>query len=194
VNLGTFTGFGTVTYWNAYVAVTKMHGRGTFYDPRFNDANKYPVAFKSGSWNVRNKPDLVTPKLAALHYYQLSLPAPRPPKRSVDPAAARRGEAIFNGKGARYADCHVPPTYSEPGLNMRKPSEVCTDAFQASRSPGGMYRTTPLRGLWAHAKGGYWHDGRFQNLGAVVDHYNDCFKLGLNPGQKRDLFEFLNCR
>lgn len=77
---------------------------------------------------------------------------------------------------------------------MRKPSEVCTDAFQASRSPDGMYRTTPLRGLWAHAQGGYWHDGRFQNLGAVVDHYNACFKLGLDPGQKRDLVEFLKSR
>ena len=194
VNLGTFTGFGTVTYWNAYVGVTQMHGRGTFYDPRFNDPKKYPVAVKSGSWNVRNKPDLVSPKLGALHYYQLSLPAPTPPRGSFNRAAARRGEAIFNGKGARCADCHVPPTYSEPGFNMRKPREVCTDAFQANRSPDEMYRTTPLRGLWAHAKGGYWHDGRFKTLGAVVDHYNSCFKLGLNAGQKRDLVEFLKSR
>jgi hypothetical protein len=44
VNLSTFTGFGTVTYWNAYVAVTQMHGQGTFYDARFNDPQKYPVA------------------------------------------------------------------------------------------------------------------------------------------------------
>jgi hypothetical protein len=194
VNLSTFTGFGTVTYWNAYVGVTQMHGRGTFYDPRFNDPKKYPVAVKSGSWNVRNKPDLVSPKLAALHYYQLSIPAPAPPKRSFDAAAAKRGERIFMGEGARCADCHVPPTYSEPGFNMRRPSEVCTDAFQANRSPDGMYRTTPLRGLWAHPKGGYWHDGRFKTLGAVVDHYNSCFKLGLNAGQKRDLVEFLKSR
>ena len=194
VNLGTFTGFGTVTYWNAYVAVTQMHGRGTFYDPRFNDPKKYPVAVKSGSWNVRNKPDLVSSKLGALHYYQLSLRAPAPPRGTFNPAAARRGEAIFNGEGARCADCHVPPTYSEPGFNMRRPSEVCTDAFQASRAPDGMYRTTPLRGLWAHAKGGYWHDGRFRNLAAVVDHYNQCFELGLNPGQKSDLVEFLKSR
>jgi cytochrome c peroxidase len=143
---------------------------------------------------VRNKPDLVSSKLPALHYYQLSLPAPSPPRKSFDPAAAKRGEEIFNGKGAKCADCHVPPTYSEPGFNMHRPSENCTDAFQASRSPDGMYRTTPLRGLWAHAKGGYWHDGRFQNLGAVVDHYNDCFKLGLGSRQKRDLVEFLKSR
>ena len=98
------------------------------------------------------------------------------------------------GQGARCAECHVPPTYSEPGFNMHKPSEVCTDSFQADRSPDGMYRTTPLRGLWAHAKGGYWHDGRFKTLGAVIDHYDSCFKLGLSGGQKRDLVEFLKSR
>ena len=194
VNLATFTGFGTVTYWNAYVAVTQMHGRGTFYDARFNDPQKYPVAVKAGNWNVRNTADLVSSKLGALHYYQLALPAPTPPRGSFNRAAARRGERIFMGQGARCAECHVPPTYSEPGFNMHKPSEVCTDSFQADRSPDGMYRTTPLRGLWAHAKGGYWHDGRFKTLRAVVDHYDSCFKLGLSGGQKRDLVEFLKSR
>jgi cytochrome c553 len=194
VNLSTFTGFGTVTYWNAYVAVTQMHGRGTFYDARFNDPQKYPIAVKSGNWNVRNSPDLVTSKLGALHYYQLALPAPTPPKGSFDPAAAKRGRAIFNSSKARCASCHVAPTYSEPGFNMHQPSEICTDAFQADRSPDGMYRTTPLKGLFAHAKGGYWHDGRFKTLAAVVDHYDSCFKLGLSSQEKTDLVEFLKSR
>jgi cytochrome c553 len=194
VNLSTFTGFGTVTYWNAYVAVTQMHGRGTFYDPRLNDPQKYPVAVKAGNWNVRNSPDLVTPKLGALHFYQLALPAPTPPKSSYDAAAAKRGEAIFSSSRARCAGCHVPPTYSEPGFNMHQPSEICTDSFQADRSPDGMYRTTPLKGLFAHAKGGYWHDGRFQNLAAVVDHYDTCFGLGLSAQEKSDLVEFLKSR
>jgi len=194
VNLSTFTGFGTVTYWNAYVAVTQMHGQGTFFDARFNDPQKYPVAVRSGDWNVRHTPDLVSSKLGALHFYQLGLAAPAPPKGSFDPAAAKRGEAIFNGKEAHCSQCHVPPTYSDPGFNMHKPSEICTDSFQADRSPDGMYRTTPLRGLWAHAKGGYWHDGRYKTLGDVVDHYDSCFKLGLSAGQKSDLVEFLKSR
>ena len=95
---------------------------------------------------------------------------------------------------ARCADCHVPPTYSEPGFDMHKPSEICTDAFQADRAPDGMYRTTPLKGLFVHAKGGYWHDGRFQNLAAVVDHYDSCFRIGLSSQQKSDLVEFLKSR
>src|SRR5690606_9118046 len=31
VNLHTYTGMGSVTYWNAYVANTQMHGVGVFF-------------------------------------------------------------------------------------------------------------------------------------------------------------------
>src|SRR5438477_9762409 len=78
INLHTYNGWGSVPYWNAYVAVTPMHGSGVYFDPRLHDAAKYPVAAKSGSWNTRRVPDRVTSKLAALHYYQLSIPAPKP--------------------------------------------------------------------------------------------------------------------
>jgi len=190
VNLHTYTGWGSVTYWNAFVANLEMHGKGTFFDPRLNDAARFPIAARAGFANVRNTPDLITPKLAALHDYQLGLPAPNPPRGSFDPAAARRGERIFNGIG-KCANCHVPPLFTEPGQNLHRPTEICTDAFQADRSPTGMYRTTPLKGLFAHAKGGFWHDGRFPTLGAVVEHYNTCFGLGLGARQQTDLVEYL---
>jgi cytochrome c peroxidase len=54
-----------------------------------------------------------------------------------------------------------------------------------------MYRTSPLKGLWTHMKGGYFHDGRFPTLGAVVDHYDEVFSLGLTPAERRDLVEYL---
>jgi hypothetical protein len=190
VNLHTYTGWGSVTYWNAFVANLEMHGQGTFFDPRLNDPEKFPIATRAGFFDVRNEPDLITPKLAALEFFQKGLLAPKPPKGSFDPAAARRGEEIFNGQG-RCAECHVPPLYSEPGWNMHEPSEICTDSFQADRAPDGKYRTTPLKGLFAHSKGGFWHDGRFPNLGAVVEHYNSCFGLGLKGQQKSDLVQFL---
>src|SRR5262245_18127370 len=66
VNLHTYTGWGSVPHWNAYVAVTQMHGKGTFFDPRLNDPAKFPVAQRTKFYDVRNSPDLVTPKLAAL--------------------------------------------------------------------------------------------------------------------------------
>jgi hypothetical protein len=190
VDLATWTGFGSVTYWNAYVGVTQMHGMGTFFDARFNNKDQYPVAVKSGSWNTRSKPDTVTPKLAALHFYQLSLPAPKAPAGSFDKAAFERGKAIFEGV-AKCATCHVPPLFTEPGHNLHAPSEIGIDSFQADRSPTKMYRTAPLAGLWSHQKGGFYHDGRFATLPDVVNHYDAHFKLNLSEANKKDLVEYL---
>jgi hypothetical protein len=47
VNLHTYTGWGSVTHWNAYVAVTQMHGKGTFIDSRLNNAKQFPIAAKA---------------------------------------------------------------------------------------------------------------------------------------------------
>ena len=190
VNLATWTGFGSFTYWNAYVGATQMHGSGTFFDPRFNNKQQYPVAARTGSGNTRAKPDRITPQLAALHFYQLAIPAPKPPDGSFDKVAGDRGKAIFEGK-AKCATCHVPPLFTEPGHNLHAPAEVCIDPFQADRSPTHAYRTAPLAGLWSHQKGGFFHDGRFAGLRDVIEHYNGCLRLGLNEQEKLDLTEYL---
>ena len=191
VNNHTWTGgWGTVTYWNAFVANLELRGEGTFFDRRLNDASQFPVAAKAGFGNKRSGTDMVTAKLAALHYYQLSVPAPRPPAGSFDSAAAARGEALFKGK-ATCSQCHVPPLFTEPGWNTHKPSEIGIDDFQSNRSPDKTYRTAPLRGLFAHMKGGFYHDGRFATLLDVVNHYNDFKKLNLNEQEKNDLIEYL---
>jgi hypothetical protein len=190
VNLHTWTGFGSVPYWNAYVAATEMHGSGTFYDARLNNPEQYPVAARSGSSNTRGVPDLVTSKLGALHFYQLAIPTPKPPDGSFDKGAAERGKEIFNGKG-KCAGCHVPPIYTEPGNNLHAPSELGVDSFQADRSPTHMYRTAPLGGLWSHAKGGFYHDGRFATLQDVVEHYNGFLHLGLSGTERAALVEYL---
>jgi mono/diheme cytochrome c family protein len=190
VNLHTWTGFGSVPYWNAYVAATEMHGSGTFFDARLSDPVQYPVAARTGSWNTRGRPDLVTSKLAALHVYQISLRAPKPPAGSFDAAAAARGKTLFGGK-AECASCHVPPRFTEPGNNLHAPSEIGVDAFQADRSPTHAYRTAPLAGLWTHQKGGFYHDGRFATIAAVIDHYDTFFDLGLTDREKDDLEQYL---
>jgi hypothetical protein len=190
VNLHTWTGFGSVPYWNAYVAATEMHGSGTFFDARLNDRDQYPVAAASGAGNTRGTPDLVSSKLAALHFYQLAIPAPKAPKGSFDDAAAARGKELFQG-AARCATCHVPPLYTEPGNNLHAPAEIGIDSFEADRSPTHMYRTAPLAGLWSHRKGGFYHDGRFTTLRDVVAHYDNTFGLGLTDAEKNDLVEYL---
>ena len=148
------------------------------------------MAAKAGHPNLRNTPDLITSKLAALHFYQLAIPAPTPPAGSFDQPAAERGKQVFEGQ-ARCATCHVPPLFTEPGWSMHKAEEIGIDDFQAQRSPDKQYRTTPLRGLFTRQKGGFYHDGRFATLNAVVEHYDRHFNLKLTPEQKRDLVEFL---
>lgn len=190
VNLHTYTGWGSVTHWNAYVAILQMHGKGTYYDPRLKDAKKFPVAAKAGFDNVRSNPDLVTSKLAALHFYQLAIPAPKAPQGSFDNAASARGEKLFNSR-AKCGTCHVPPIFTEPGWNMHTADEIGIDDFQANRSPDNHYRTTPLKGLWTHQKGGFYHDGRFATLLEVVQHYDKHLKLGLTDQEKNELVEYL---
>jgi len=190
INLHTWTGWGSIPHWNALVAVLEMHGKGTFFDPRLDNASQFPIAAREGFGHVTNDPDLVTSKLPALHYYQLSIPAPAPPPGSFDEAAAERGDALFSGK-AKCASCHLDEYGTEPGWNMHKPADIGIDDFQANRSPDRAYRTSPLKGLWTHAKGGFFHDGRFATLMDVMNHYDSFFHLGLSEGEKRDVVEYL---
>jgi hypothetical protein len=190
VNLHTWTGWGGVSHWNAFVANIEMHGQGTFYDPRLKDAARFPIAAAAGFDDIRSERDLISAKLPALQFYQLAIPAPTPPRGSFDADAARRGATLFKGD-AKCARCHVPPTFTEPGWNMHTADEIGIDDFQAERSPDRHYRTAPLRGLWTHTKGGFYHDGRFPTLSAVVDHYNRHFNLNLSTQEKGDLVEYL---
>jgi mono/diheme cytochrome c family protein len=203
-NLHTWTGgWGTVTYWNALVAVLEMGGKGTFNDPRLDDTNHWPIAATArfGHVSVANpEDDQVTPKLPALHYYQLSLLAPKPAAGTdFNVAAADRGKTLFAGK-ANCASCHHSPIWTEPGLNDHTPAEIKIDSFQADRSPAGTYRTMNLAGLYLRErglfmkpenKGRFYHDGRFPTLLDVVNSYNSRFTLGLTAQESQDLVEYL---
>ena len=193
VNLHTSTGWGGVPYWNAFVANLEMHGSGTFYDPRLNDKAKYPVAARAGFGNVKplnGGTDGVTSRLAALQYYQLSIPAPTAPAGSFNQRSAEMGEQLFRGR-AGCASCHVPPIFTEPGWSMHAAEEIGIDDFQSSRSPDNRYRTTPLKGVWSRQRGGFYHDGRFPTLLAVIQHYNRVFSLRLSDVEMNDLAEYL---
>ncbi|MFL6620506.1 MAG: hypothetical protein ACJ8MH_18000, partial [Povalibacter sp.] len=166
------------------------HGKGTFYDPRLDDATRFPIAAREKFGHVRADEDLITPALPALHLYQLSLEAPRAPYGSYDRTAAQRGRDLFNDK-ARCAQCHVPPLFTEPGWNVHTPEEIGVDDFQANRAPDGHYRTAPLKGLWTHTRGGFYHDGRFATLADVIRHYDTLWSLGLSRAERSDLEQYL---
>jgi len=172
----TYTAEGPVSYWNAYVAVTQMHGRGTFRDARLGI-------------DVKADPDLVTALLPALAEYQFSLEAPRAPG-GVDAPMVSRGEAVFRGQG-RCAACHMPDRqFTDIGTGaLHEPSETGMDPAYAARTSTKRYRTTPLRGLWQHAP--YFHDGTAATLDAVVTHYDSTLHLGLSAQQRADLVAYL---
>lgn len=193
VNLHTWTGWGSVPYWNTFVANLEMHGVGRFFDPRLDNAAQFPIAATHGfgdSPHISPDDDQITSKLSDLQFYQLAIPSPPPPKGSFDLAAAARGDELFSGK-ARCNNCHVKPLWTEPGWNLHTPAEVCIDDFQANRAPDLRYRTSPIGALFTHSKGGFYHDGRFPTLNAVVDHYNTCMSLALTSHEKTDLIQYL---
>jgi cytochrome c5 len=170
----TYTAEGPISYWNAYVAVTQMHGQGNFSDPRLGI-------------DVKREPDLVTPKLPALAAYQHSLAAPPPPAGSFDAASAKRGQVVFD---ASCAGCHVGGTGTDNNQGKLHPaSETGTDGAYAERTATKAYRTTPLRGLWQHPP--YFHDGSAKTLPDVVAHYEKVRSLALTSEQKGDLVEYL---
>ena len=193
VNLHTWTGWGSVPHWNAFVAALEMHGKGRFWDPRLDNAAQFPIAAANHFGDMPHispDDDQITSKLQALQFYQLSIPSPQPPPGSFDAAAAQRGDDLFSGK-AKCNNCHVEPLWSDPGWNLHTPAEVCIDSFQADRAPDKRYRTSPIGDLFTHTKGGFYHDGRFATLDKVVDHYNTCMNLGLTASEKSDLIQYL---
>jgi hypothetical protein len=176
VDKETFTAEGPVSYWNAYVAVTQMHGHGSFSDPRLGI-------------NIVQTPDMVTPKLAALREYQLSLQKPAPPIGSFDVAAAARGRVVFEGV-AECASCHTGSLFTDVNTGtLHAPEETGMDPRYAARTSQKAYRTTPLRGLWQHPP--YFHDGSAETLDDVVEHYDQVLALGLTEQQKQDLVNYL---
>jgi hypothetical protein len=212
-NLHTWTGgWGTVPYWNAFVAVDEMHGKGTFFDERFDNAAQFPIAAKAklGHVSIANPDDdRVTGKLAALQFYQLALPAIKPrPGIDFDPDAAERGDELFSGK-AKCNSCHREPLWTEPGWNQHTPGEMKIDGFEANRAPASInaqgkavhgYRTMNLSGIFVRErglfmfpqnKGRFYHDGRFRTLFDVTNSYNERFNLGLTNEEKHDIDEYL---
>jgi hypothetical protein len=203
-NQHTWTGaWGSIPYWNAFVAALEMHGVGRFFDPRLNNAAKFPIAAANGFADLPHispDQDRITKKLPELHFYQLAIPAPAPePGVDFNVAAAQRGDELFSGK-AKCNDCHVEPLWTEPGWNLHTPAEIGIDSFQADRAPDGVYKTMNLAGIFVREnglfmnpanKGRYYHDGRFKTLLDVVNHYNTRFSLGLTAQEKSDLVEYL---
>lgn len=86
------------------------------------------------------------------------------------PEAARRGEALFNGK-AGCASCHSGPDFTDNRLHPALSTAADSGAMRATGRPEdkGLFRTPGLRNVALTAP--YWHDGHIRTLeGAIAAH------------------------
>ncbi len=187
----TFTGdgdsdhepIGPVAYWNRYVSVVEMGGKGVFSDPRL----PLDVDRRSEGGEFEDRVD--TDTLTALQAYQYSIAAPTPPENSFDAEAALRGKDIFEGQGL-CSSCHTGPDFTDANQLLHPVSDsAAANTSYAERSATGQLRTAPLRGVWQHPP--YFHDGSAATLEDVVAMYNSKLGLGLTPDQSADLVEYL---
>jgi hypothetical protein len=189
VNLHTWNGWGSVPYWNAFVANLEMHGQGTFFDPRLDDPVKFP-------WRRATDPARAGRKRT---WSRRCCPRCRSTSSRCR-CRGRRAAAYDRGRRARENAVH------RQGEVQRLPRATAVHRAGLEHAhgrgdrhrqlPGGprartALRTAPLRGLWTHTRGGFYHDGRFPTLAAVIDHYDAHFALGLSAGEKSDLAQFL---
>lgn len=119
--------------------------------------------------------------------------------------AAKRGAALFSGGKAGCARCHAPPLFTDHGFHNIGLDAVTTDAGRSditnNPSDAGKFKTPTLRNI--AESNPYMHDGRFNSLQEVIEHYNRGGEphanrdlrirpLGLTPGEILDLTEFLH--
>jgi cytochrome c peroxidase len=95
--------------------------------------------------------------------------------------AERRGEVLFrkpfpHDPNLSCAGCHVP-------------SGAFVDHQQHDVGSGGFFKTPTLRNADFNAP--YFHDGRFDNYGQVVGHFDRVFDLGLSTQDRQDLVAYL---
>ncbi|HZD92455.1 MAG TPA: cytochrome c peroxidase, partial [Pseudolabrys sp.] len=97
-------------------------------------------------------------------------------------AAARRGERLFNKP--------FPHDASMSCASCHQPTSAFVDHQVHDFGSGGLFKTPTL--INANFNAPYFHDGRYDTYGQVVDYFDHRFDLGLDGGQKADLIAYLN--
>ena len=130
----TYTAEGPLSYWNAYVAVTQMGGRGTS-----------PIR-GSGSTS-RTHPTWSAPSSRRCARISIACRYRARRRRASIARAPRAAAPLFN---RNCATCHVGGSGTDNNSGkLHKPAEIGMDGAYAARTVNKAYRTTPLRGLCA---------------------------------------------
>ena len=199
VNLHTWTGWGGVPHWNAFVATLEMQGKGRFWDPRLNNPAQFPIAAAHGFGDLRlpngniSIPMTIRSPVNLLRCSSISSPSPRHSLPLVRSTGRPRLAATSCSAEKRSATTVMSSRFGQiPAGICTRLSEVCIDSFSGEPCAGSeVPNSRRSAALFTHLKGGFYHDGRFKTLNAVVAHYNTCMNLGLTAGEQSDLIQYL---
>jgi Di-haem cytochrome c peroxidase len=96
-------------------------------------------------------------------------------------ASEQRGETVF------FRPFPADPSMSCAACHL--PSAAFADHRQHDVGSGGLFKTPTL--LNANFNAPYFHDGRYDDYGQVVDYFNSNFGLGLSAQDRADLLNYL---
>ena len=85
----------------------------------------------------------------------------------------------------------MPPIFTEPGWNLHTPAADRHRQLPGQPLADALPDDAAAPGCGRIIKGGFYHDGRFGTLLAVVKHYNSFFHLHLTRTQMNDLVQYL---
>ena len=169
---------------------------------------EYPALFRA-AFGEDPTPNGLTDAIAAFERILLSADAPFDRFRAGDSTALTpaqyRGMDLFFGEKAECFHCHGGFNFTDEDFHSNGLDEVPADPgrwrLTGVESDRGLFKSPTLRNI-AHTAP-YMHDGRFETLEAVVDHYasggaNHVNKSALirrfilSPQEKSDLIAFLH--
>ena len=144
VNNHTWAGWGVVTYWNAFVAITEMNGKGTFFDARLRTKRRYPVA-RVPALEPPQQPGPDHVEARRVTGLSASDSGTAAASRTSTPRPRSAASRFSTGKGA----AHVPRAAALHGAGMEytqaERDRHRTISKRTITRP--QYRTAPLKGL-----------------------------------------------
>ncbi len=188
-----------------------------YLEKKLAKTNYYPALFSQ----AYDTPEVTSDKIAdALTQFLASMTTFRSKfdldREDFTPAEIR-GEAIFFSARAKCGSCHTGPNLAAPdfpggeygGPSVAGTANIGLDIrYQDPGKGQGKFRIPSLRNVELTAP--YMHDGRFETLMQVIDHYDHGVKshqaldeklkgpsglpqrLHLSPSEKTDLIAFLH--
>lgn len=190
------------------IAPNEFNIRADTLEKRMSSDPRYKMLFQAAFGDETVTLERITKSISAFQRTLISGNSPydkfRRGDRSAISLSAQRGEALFFGETGDCWHCHNGYNLTTNSFHNTGLDSLTTDIGRAAvtKNPNdeGKFKVPTLRNIALTAP--YMHDGRFQTLEQVLQHYNSGGKahpnkdalmrpLGLSNQEVSDLIEFL---